>query len=92
MGGHFPWLDNCIFQYDPNSTNVANLQWAGNSLDCSAIWDGVTTYPTVYDPDVVGQQREVKAGETASGKKEQEPGPAKKQLSKEGQKAPGVAV
>lgn len=67
VGGHSPWLSDCLFQYDPNSTNVANVQWSGNSLDCGASFNGITTYPTVYDPDAIGGKMKLKAGEQAYG-------------------------
>jgi hypothetical protein len=95
VGGYSPWLTRFIFVYDPNSTNVANLEWSGNAFDCTASFNGITTYPVVYDPspNAVRGTKKLAAGEKAYEIVPQgAEGKGQQKLGSQGQKVAGVSV
>ncbi|SPN99189.1 uncharacterized protein DNG_02226 [Cephalotrichum gorgonifer] len=92
VGGGSPYLSDSVFTFDPNSTNVANVEWSGNAIDCGGSFNGITTYPLVNDPTSASGQREIKAGESSHAKSEHEAGKAGKERFDAGHRAPGVAV
>jgi hypothetical protein len=90
-------LADYIFVFDPNSTNVANVQWSGNAFNCGASFNGITTFPVVYDPGADAVGGGAKAGKKlAKGDRTYEIKPAdqnaQKKLAAEGAKDAGVSV